>query len=65
MELISSLRDSGVAVVYIEHNVRAVATLADRMYVLNQGRNLASGRPEDVLAEASVVAAYLGGVVDA
>ncbi|CNE35357.1 ABC transporter--like protein [Mycobacterium tuberculosis] len=65
MELISSLRDGGVAVVYIEHNVRAVATLADRMYVLNQGRNLASGSPEDVLAESSVVAAYLGGEVDA
>ena len=65
MKLIASLRDSGVAVVYIEHNVQAVATLADRMYVLNQGRNLASGPPEDVLAESSVVAAYLGGEVDA
>lgn len=65
MALIASLRDSGVAVVYIEHNVRAVASLADRMYVLNQGRNLASGRPDDVLADPNVIAAYLGGEVNA
>ncbi len=65
MRLIASLRDSGVAVVYIEHNVRAVASLADRMYVLNQGRNLASGKPDEVLGDRAVVAAYLGGDVDA
>lgn len=65
MALIASLRDSGVAVVYIEHNVQAVASLADRMYVLNRGRNLAHGSPETVLADASVVSAYLGGEVDA
>lgn len=65
MALIASLRDAGVAVVYIEHNVRAVATLADRMYVLNQGRNLADGAPAEVLADERVVAAYLGGDVDA
>lgn len=65
MALIASLRASGVAVVYIEHNVRAVASLADRMYVLNQGRNLASGPPAAVLADPEVVAAYLGGEVRA
>ncbi|KRF21053.1 hypothetical protein ASG90_01170 [Nocardioides sp. Soil797] len=65
MELIASLRDDGVAVVYIEHNVRAVASLADRMYVLNRGRNLATGTPEKVLADPAVIAAYLGGDVDA
>lgn len=65
MELIASLRDEGAAVVYIEHNVRAVASLADRMYVLNRGRNLATGTPDDVLADPAVIAAYLGGEVDA
>lgn len=65
MKLIASLRERGVAVVYIEHNVKAVASLADRMYVLNQGRNLADGTPSEVLADPAVIAAYLGGEVDA
>ncbi|WP_205473698.1 ABC transporter ATP-binding protein [Nocardioides sp. SYSU D00038] len=65
LDLISSLRDRGMAVVYIEHNVRAVSSIADRMYVLNQGRNLADGTPTDVLDDARVVEAYLGGPVDA
>ncbi|WP_331772857.1 ABC transporter ATP-binding protein (plasmid) [Embleya sp. NBC_00888] len=65
MALIASLRDAGIAVIYIEHNVRAVASLADRMYVLNQGHNLASGPPAEVLTDPRVVAAYLGGETDA
>ncbi|WP_256839848.1 ABC transporter ATP-binding protein [Ornithinimicrobium faecis] len=65
MALIGSLRERGVSVVYIEHNVQAVASLADRMYVLNQGRNLAEGSAQEVLADPAVIAAYLGGDVDA
>jgi branched-chain amino acid transport system ATP-binding protein len=60
MRLIASLRDAGVSVVYIEHNVKAVSSLADHMYVLNQGKNLASGSPAEVLADERVIDAYLG-----
>lgn len=61
MALISSLRDAGVSVVYIEHNVKAVSALADYMYVLNQGANLAQGAPSEVLSDQRVIDAYLGG----
>lgn len=61
MELISSLRDDGISVVYIEHNVKAVSALADYMYVLNRGDNLAQGTPHDVLRNDRVIEAYLGG----
>jgi ABC-type branched-subunit amino acid transport system ATPase component len=60
VEMIGALRDSGVSILYIEHNVKAVTTLADRMYVLNRGRNLSSGAPADVIADPAVVTAYLG-----
>lgn len=61
MELIASLREAGVSVVYIEHNVKAVSSLADYMYVLNQGKNLSDGTPAEVLADQRVIDAYLGG----
>lgn len=61
MELIASLRDDGISVVYIEHNVKAVSALADYMYVLNRGQNLAEGTPQEVLANELVINAYLGG----
>lgn len=65
MELIASLRESGVSVVYIEHNVKAVSSLADYMYVLNRGSNLAQGEPAEVLADQRVIDAYLGGATHA
>jgi len=50
----------GVPIVWIEHDMQMVADLADRIHVLDYGRSLADGPPEDVLANPEVVAAYLG-----
>lgn len=60
MAVITGVRDSGVAVLYIEHNVKAVTRLSDRLYVLSQGTNLAQGTPAEVVADPRVVDAYLG-----
>ncbi|HEY8555653.1 MAG TPA: ABC transporter ATP-binding protein [Burkholderiales bacterium] len=50
----------GLPMVWIEHDMQMVADLADRIVVLNYGRVLAEGVPEDVLKDARVVEAYLG-----
>jgi branched-chain amino acid transport system ATP-binding protein len=47
--------------IWIEHDMQMVADLADRIHVLDYGRTLAVGPPQQVLADPAVVAAYLGG----
>ena len=53
-------RDSRYTVVLIEHDMRVVFNLADRVVVLDQGRLLAEGTPKEIAANAAVQAAYLG-----
>jgi branched-chain amino acid transport system ATP-binding protein len=57
---IRAIADEGVAVVLIEHDMKLVMEISDRIHVLNQGRTLAEGRGEDVMRRPEVVAAYLG-----
>lgn len=53
-------REYGLTIVWVEHVVSAVASLADKVTVLNQGAKLAEGRPEEVVMDQKVVEAYLG-----
>jgi branched-chain amino acid transport system ATP-binding protein len=55
-------RDSKLTIVLIEHDMRVVFHLAERITVLDQGRLLAEGTPEDIAANEAVQAAYLGRV---
>jgi branched-chain amino acid transport system ATP-binding protein len=50
-----------LAMIWIEHDMQMVADLADRIHVLNYGRTLASGPPEQVLNSPEVIRAYIGG----
>jgi branched-chain amino acid transport system ATP-binding protein len=59
--LISDLRrDHNVTVLLIEHDMKLVMDISDRIYVINQGRPLASGVPEDIRNNPDVIKAYLG-----
>ena len=62
--IVGSVRAGGTAVIWIEHIVHALASVADRMLCLAAGAVLAVGTPAEVLADAGVREVYLGSVVE-
>ncbi|MEY3871186.1 MAG: hypothetical protein RLZZ296_181 [Pseudomonadota bacterium] len=60
VELIRKIRERGATIVFVEHVMRAVMALADRVAVLNHGKLIAIGSAQDVMRNAEVVSAYLG-----
>ncbi len=58
--IIKAIRQSGVTILLIEHVMQAVTSLAERVYVLNQGRMIAEGTPAEIAENPQVVEAYLG-----
>jgi len=63
--LVHSLRDGGMTVLMVEHNVRLVMDFCDRVTVMNFGRALVHGTPGDCMAHPEVQAAYFGRSEDA
>jgi len=60
MELIRKVRDQNVTMLLVEHDMQAVMGLCDRITVLNFGRLLAEGSPEEIRNNPEVIEAYLG-----
>lgn len=58
--IISHLRDRGIGVLITDHNVRETLDICDRAYILNEGRVIAQGTPDNLLQDALVRSVYLG-----
>jgi branched-chain amino acid transport system ATP-binding protein len=62
-QLLRQLRDRGITVLVVEHDMSLVMGVCDEVYVLDLGVNIASGKPEQVRTNPEVIRAYLGAQV--
>ena len=60
LALLRRLRDDGLTILAIDHNLGFIMELCDSIYVLAQGRNLAQGTPDEISGDPRVIEAYLG-----
>jgi branched-chain amino acid transport system ATP-binding protein len=60
MGLLQRIREGGTTIMYVEHDMKAIMSICDRITVLNFGQKLAEGKPEEIQNDPVVVEAYLG-----
>lgn len=59
-DLVEAIRQAGTTVVIVEHNMRVIMRVCDRVFVLNRGEYLADGAPAEISRDERVITAYLG-----
>ena len=60
IELVRNIRENGTTIVIIEHVMKAIMNISDRIYVLNQGKLIATGTPSEITQNSEVIKSYLG-----
>lgn len=60
LETVADLKKTGISIIIIEHVMKVIMSLSDRVYVLNQGKFLAEGTPEEVVSNPEVIKSYIG-----
>jgi len=60
IRLIAKIRDSGVTIIVVEHIMKVIMTISDRIHAINFGQTIAEGTPQEVAGNKAVIEAYLG-----
>ena len=60
MALVTKIRDSGITIIMIEHVMKAIMNICDRIVVLHHGAKIAEGKPEEIASSKTVIEVYLG-----